>query len=63
MISIWTLQEKWKKKTTVERESGDDTNWNWCAWYSHKRIDKGTGGLENKRASGDYPNNSIIKIG
>ena len=25
------------------------TNSNWCFWYSHRRIDKGTGELGNKR--------------
>ena len=31
--------------------------------YSHQRIDKGTGGLGNKRSNGHHPNDSIIKIG
>ena len=39
------------------------TNCNWCFWYSHQRIDTGTGGLENKRTSGDHPNYSIVEIG
>ena len=26
------------------------------SWYSHRRIIKGTGGLGNKRTSGDHPN-------
>ena len=33
-----------------------------CPWYCHKRFMKGTGGLGNKRMSGDHPN-YIIKIG
>ena len=28
-----------------------------------KKLDIGTGGLGNKRTSGDHPNHSIIKIG
>ena len=47
----------------MENESDDDTNCNWCTWYSHQQIDKRTGGLKNKRTSGDHPNDSIIKIG
>ena len=50
-------------KKTVEHESDVYTNYNWCSWYSHLRIIKGAGGLENKRTSGDHPNYSIIKIG
>ena len=30
---------------------------------SHQRIDKGTGGLGNKRTNGDHPNYCIIEIG
>ena len=48
---------------TVEHESDDNTNCNWCSWYSHQRTKKGTGGLENKRTIGDHPNNCIIEIG
>ena len=47
----------------MEHESDGDTNCNWCSWYSQQRIGKGTGGLENKRTSGDHPNYNIIKIG
>ena len=32
-ISTRTLLENWKK--TVEHESDEDTNCNWCSWYSH----------------------------
>ena len=32
-------------------------------WYSHQRINKGTGRLGNKRTSGDHPNYCIIEIG
>ncbi len=42
----------------MEHESDDYTNWNWCSW-----INKGTGGLGNKRTSGDYPNDSNIEDG
>ena len=47
----------------MEHESDGDTNYNWCPWYSYQRIDTGTGGLGNKRMSGEYPNYCIIKIG
>ena len=47
----------------MKHESDGVTNCNWCAWYSHRRIDNRTGGLGNKRTSGDHPKNSIIKIG
>ena len=47
----------------MEHESDGDTNCNWRTWYSHQRIDCETGGLGNKRTSGDPPNDNIIKIG
>ena len=47
----------------MEYESDGDTNSNWCARYSHQKIGTGTGGLGNKRMSGDHPNNSLVKIG
>ena len=50
-------------KKTVEHESDDYNNCNWYSWYYQQRISKGTGGLENKRKSGDHPNYSIIEIG
>ena len=49
-------------KKTMELESVVDTNCNWCAWYSHQRTSTGTGGLGNKRTSGDNPNYSIVEI-
>ena len=50
-------------KKTVGHESNLYTNRNWFFWHSHRRIDKGTGGLENKRSSGDHPNYCIMEIG
>ena len=47
---------------TVEHESGVYTNYNWCSWYSHQRINKWAGGLGNKRKSGDHPNYCITEI-
>ena len=35
----------------------------WCSWYTHQSIIKGTGGPKNKRTSGDHQNNYIIVIG
>ena len=36
---------------------------NWCSWYSHRRINKGTGWLGHKTTRGDHPNFCIIEIG
>ena len=47
----------------MEHESNGYTNCNWCAWCIYTRISTNTGGLENKRMSGDHPNYSIIEIG
>ena len=49
-----------ERKKTMYHESVGDSN---CNWYSHKRNDKGIGGLGNKRSIGDHPKNSNIKIG
>ena len=35
---------------------------NCCTQYNPQRIGKGTGGIGNKRTSGDHLNYSIIKI-
>ena len=50
-------------KKTVEHESDDFTNCNWCLWYSHQRIGTWTGGLGNNGMGRDYPNYSIVEIG
>ena len=47
----------------MEHESDVYTNCNCSSWHSHRRIIKETGGLENKRTSGDPPNYYIIEIG
>ena len=47
----------------MEYEGDGDTNCNWLTWYTHKKIDNGTGGLGNKRTNGDHTDDSIIKIG
>ena len=52
-----------KELKKLEHESDVCTNCNWCSWYSHQRINKGTGGLGNKRTSGDHPNYCITEIG
>ena len=43
------IERIWKKRfeKTVEHESDDYTNWNWCSWYSHQRIGTRTGGHGN----------------
>ena len=50
-------------KKTMEHEGNNYTNRDWCFWYSHQRIIKGTGGLRGKGPSGDHPNYSIIENG
>ena len=50
-------------KKTMEHEDDDYTNRDWCFWYSHQRIIKGTGGLGGWRTSGDHPNYTIIENG
>ena len=47
----------------MDHEGDNYTNRNWCFWYSHQRIIKGTGGLGGRRTIGDYPHNSITEIG
>ena len=47
-------------KKNVEHESDGDTYCDWCSLYSNQRIHTRTGGLGNKRTSGDLPNYSII---
>ena len=63
IVDIVKLKESQRTETTVEHESDGDTNRNWCSWNSHQRISTRTGGLGNKRKSGDYPNYSLIEIG
>ena len=46
----------------MEHDGDGDTSCNWRTRYSYQRIGTVTGRLGNKRASGDYPDNSIIKI-
>ena len=57
------LDLAWELKKTMEHEIDGDASCNWRARYSQERISTETGGLGNKRTSGDYPNNSIVKIG
>ena len=45
----------------MKHEGDNYTNRDWCFWYSHQRIIKVTGGLENKRTRGDHPNYYIIE--
>ena len=47
----------------MEREGDNYTNRDWCFWSSHQKIIKGTGGVGNKRTSGDHPNYYIIENG
>ena len=50
-------------KKSVEHESDDYTNCNWCSWYSQQRIGTRTGGLGNNGTGGDHPKYSIVEIG
>ena len=50
-------------KETTEHESDRDTRCKRRCRYSHQSIGTETGGLGNKRTSGDHPNYSIVKIG
>ena len=43
-------------KKTVEHESNDYTNCNWCSWHSHQRISTKIRGLGNNGTGGDSPN-------
>ena len=47
----------------MEHESDGDTNCNWGSWYGHQRIGTETGGLGNKKTSGNHLNYSIVQIG
>ena len=47
----------------MEHVSDGNTNCNWCVRYSHRNIGSESGGLGNKRTSGEHPDYSIIKIG
>ena len=57
-ISTSTLLDNFKK--TMERESNNYTNCDWCFWHGNYRIIKGTGGLGSWQTSGDHPNYYII---
>ena len=46
----------------MKHESDGDTNCNWCTQFSHQSIGTGTGGLGNKKTSGDHPNYGIVEI-
>ena len=47
----------------MEHESDIYTNCNWCSWYSYQRTGTRTGGLGNRRTSGNHPKYCIIEIG
>ena len=50
-----------ESKKTMEHESDDCTNCDWCFWHSNYRIIKGRGGFGSWRPSGDHPNDSIAE--
>ena len=47
----------------MEHKGDVNTNYYWCSWYSHQKVNKETGGLGNMRRNGDHPNYYIIEIG
>ena len=47
----------------MEHVSDNYNSRDWCFWYSHQGIIKGTGGLGCRRTSGDHPNYNIIENG
>ena len=48
---------------SVEHESDDCANCDWCARHNKERIIKRLGGLGSWRSGWDYPNDSIAKTG
>ena len=72
--SGWSLNKtegKWKEvqvpvpclgiEKTVEHDGDNYINRDWCFWFSHQKITKGTERLGNKRTSEDHPNYYIIE--
>ena len=57
-IGTSILLGNWK---TMEHEGDNYSNCDWCFWYSHQRIIKGTGELGGWRTSRNHPNYSIIE--
>ena len=53
------LLKNWKG---MEHEGDGNTNCNWRTRFSQQRLDTRTGGLGNKRMSGDHPNYYIVEI-
>ena len=51
------------KKKHTEDEDDSPNNFNWLTRYSQQWTGTETGGLGNKRTSGDHPNYSIVEIG
>ena len=47
----------------MNHESNNNTNCDWCVWYTNKRIIKWTGGRGSWRRIEDHPNYSIIENG
>ena len=50
-------------RETMEHESDDCTDCDWCFWHSDRKIIKGLGGFGSWRTSRDHPNDSIIEDG
>ena len=43
-------------ENTVEHESDDNSNCNWCSWFGIR-----TGGVGNNRTGGDCPNYRFLR--
>ena len=52
-----------KTEKTMEHASDVDTIYNWRAMQCNQSVGIGTGGLGNKRTSGEHPNYNIVEIG
>ena len=51
------------EEKTMKHEGDRYTNRDWCFWCSQRKINKGTGGLGNRKKSGDNTNYNIIENG
>ena len=50
-------------ENTMEHEGDNSTYRDWCFWYNHRRIIKGTGGIGGWRTRGGHLKNNIIENG
>ena len=55
------LDLAWELKKTLDHQSDDYTNCDWCFWYSQPKISTRNRGLGNNGMGGDCQNHSIIE--